>query len=176
MKLFLKIIIVIIILLLAGYLTGYFLPKDATIRKEKIINKPSFFVWAAITNHYEETLWRTDLDTTEQLEDKDGLPFWKEKYVNGDSLFLVTTTEVNNRLIVRNVVNSDIYEGTMFIINISSVEGGTKITYIEERNINKPIYRLINYFKDPSEKLQKYLDDLANKFEKEAEEENSSGW
>ena len=104
------------------------------------------------------------------------LPFWKEKYVNGDSLFLVTTTEVNNRLIVRNVVNSDIYEGTMFIINISSVEGGTKITYIEERNINKPIYRLINYFKDPSEKLQKYLDDLANKFEKEAEEENSSGW
>lgn len=174
MKLTAKIFGIIIILIIGIYLVGFFLPKNVLIKRETLIKKPFFIVWSDINNHFEETSWRSDLDTTIQLKDIDGNPVWKEIYTNGDSVILETTTFVNNVLIARTYVNSPHFEGTR-IVNIKKSKKGTFVRVVLEGKVAHAIDRFINLFKKnkDSERLELYLYNLKKKYKNEKKEDNA---
>jgi len=177
MKILIKTSAFILFLLTVVILVSFFLPKEKTTVNQITIDKPFFLVWAAITNHYEEPMWRTDLDTVIQLEERDTDPVWREFFNSGDSITWQITTEVSNKLLVRQIVDDLKYEGTMWAVNIMSGKDGTILRIVEEQHVNKPLcrYKYITTPHDLDVKL--YLTNLINKFsQEEQEDENAYGW
>ena len=174
MRLTAKIFGIIVILLVIIYLTGFFLPKNVLIKRQTIIKKPFFIVWYDVTNHFEESNWRADLDTTIQLDDIDGNTVWKEIYTNGDSIILETTTNIANVLVARTYVNNPNFKGTR-IINIKKLKNGTFVRIIIEGKITHPIDRFLNLFKTDkkAKRLELYLHNLKEKYKNEESEDDS---
>jgi hypothetical protein len=175
MKSIIKIFSGLIFLFVLVLLVSMFLPKEKTTINQITIDKPFFFVWAAITNHYEEPAWRTDLDTVIQMEERDTGPVWKEYFENGDSISWQITTEVSNKLLVRHIIDNPTFEGTMWAINVMNSEGGTIVRIVEDQIVKKPLcrYQFLSTPHDYDVKL--YLTNLQAKFN-QPEEENSYGW
>lgn len=173
MKLTYKIFGITIGLLLLIYLVGIFLPKEILIKRQTFIEKPFFIVWSDLTNPYEETNWRKDIDTIIQLDDIDGNTVWKEIYKNGDSLILETTTNIPNVLIARSYVNNN-FEGTR-IVNIKKSKKGTFVRIVIEGKVPRAIDRLKNIFNNKeSERIGIYLHSLRDKYKNETQEDD--GW
>lgn len=176
MKILIKGISSVLFIIVTILTISAFLPKEKTTVNQITIEKPFFFVWAAMTNRFEEPQWRTGLDTVIQLEDRDTDPVWREFFESGDSITWQITTEVSNKLLVRQIVDDPVYEGTMWAINVMSGKTGTVIRIVEEQHVNKPLERL-KYINTPHDlDVKLYLTDLINKFTQTEEEDNSFGW
>lgn len=176
MKLFIKISSTLLLIIVLILITTQFLPKEKTTVNQITINKPFFFVWAAVTNQFEEPSWRRYIDTVIQLKNRERDPVWREYHINGDSLTYRITTEVSNKLQVRQIVDDPSNEGSLWAINIMNSEQGAKIRIVEEQVMNNPISKIKFLFNKTDIDVKIYLTDLINKFNKEEEEDNSYGW
>lgn len=176
MKAIIKISAVLVFIAVLIMITSFFLPEEKTSVNQITIDKPFFFVWAAITNRFEEPNWRTNLDTVIRLDNIDTDPVWREFYNEGDSITWQITTEVSNKLLVRQVIQNDTYEGTMWAINLMNSEKGTVVRIVEEQHVNKPLLRFKYIGTPPDYDVKVYLTDLMNKFSAAEEEQNSYGW
>ena len=146
------------------------------IVEKTVIEKMYFFILGDITNHWEEPIWRHNIDTIIQHEVIDGQDAWMEYYTNGDSILLITqkTTETDYiRLIITphgNHLNR--------VITIVDFEGKTAIRVTEEAYEANPIKRFMILFNDPVQKrIQLYLSDLKEKNKPDPNaDSNDAGW
>lgn len=168
--------ILLILIIASPLIIGLFLPKDRVVDEKILIDKMYFFILSDVTNHWEESAWRTNIDTMIQKEQMDGLDAWMEYYQEGDSVLLLTQLTAENDYI-RIIVDPNGHQRTRSI-TLVDVMGKTAIRMLEEVHTPNPLERFIQLFVDaPRNRVQTYLYDLAekNKVDPNAEEE-SMGW
>lgn len=168
--------ILLILIIGSPFIIGIFLPKTRIVEEKIMIDKMYFFILSDVTNHWEESAWRTNLDTIIQKDDVDGLEAWMEYYQEGDSVLLLTQLTAENDYI-RIIVEPDGHQRTRSITMID-VMGKTAVRLAEEVYTPNPVERFIQLFVDaPRNRAQTYLNDLAekNKVDPNAEEE-VVGW
>lgn len=169
MKIVTKLLIAVILIFTILLAVGYSLPSDKMITRKIIVDKMYFYVMMDIGGHFEEASWRTDLDTTIQQEDMDGLQVWLEKYTNGDSL-LLKTIKVTEFDVVRETIEPK-GKNRLRIIQIKDYNGKTAIKMTEEVYIKSPFKRLWYLIDDKSgDFINNYLYDLKTKYENEGDD------
>lgn len=162
MKTSIKISIILIVIILIPLGIGLFQPKDRIVTEKAIIDKMYFFILSDITNHWEESQWRHNIDTMVQQEVVDGQDAWMEYYVNGNTVLLISqkTTETDY---IRLILDD---EGNYYnrVITIIDYNGKTAIRISEEAEENNPFKRFMLLFNDPiKEVLRLYILDLKEK-------------
>ncbi len=166
---------ILAILIASPLLVGLFLPKERIVTEKAFIDKMYFFILADITNHWEETSWRHNLDTMIQVDQVDGMDAWKEYYTNGDSVLLMTQVTAATDYI-RIIVDNDGKE-RMRSIMLVDVQGKTAIRMSEEIFETNPLKRFLALFNDnASENIRIYLTDLVEKNKPQEEDETDGGW
>jgi len=166
-------IAVLVVIIGAPVIIGSFLPKEKIVTEKTFIDKMYFFILADITNHWEEPMWRHELDTMLHVPEIDGMDVWKEYYKNGDSVLLMTQVTGQTDYIRIIVDNDGRYR--MRSIMLVDVQGKTAIRMSEEIYTGNPIKRFISLFNDTSsDHLKAYLADLKEK-NKPKEIENKEG-
>lgn len=159
MRLVTKILVAVAILALVPVIIGISLPAERQVERKIKIDQMYFFVLGNITNHYEESSWRHNLDTMIQQENVDGQDCWMEYYTNGDSVKLLTQT-VGEFDYVRRIVRPDGHELTRSI-TLADVDGATFVRMVEEVYEPDPLKRFVNKISDPVKKrVEQYLSDL----------------
>lgn len=167
------IILVIAVILISPIILGYCLPKDRVVEEKALIDKMYYFILADVTNHWEESSWRTNIDTIMEKPPVDGLDAWMEYYHNGDSVLLLTQLTAENDYI-RIIVDPDGFQRTRSI-TIIDVTGRTAIRVSEEIHTPNPFTRIKYLFNDePYNRITTFLSDLNIK--NEATEEDNNGW
>ncbi|MCK9206005.1 MAG: hypothetical protein M0P66_02745 [Salinivirgaceae bacterium] len=162
MKAGVKIGIILASVLVTPLIIGLFQPKERLVTEMDLIDKMYFFILADITNHWEESVWRHDLDTMIQKDVVDGQDAWMEYYTNGDSVLLITqkTTETDYIRIIHKPDGRQL----MRVITLADYKGKTAIRMSEEVYVANPVKRFINLFADPTKKrIRTYLNDLKEK-------------
>ncbi|HAM99013.1 MAG TPA: hypothetical protein DCQ26_10430 [Marinilabiliales bacterium] len=162
MKAGVKIGIILASVLVTPLIIGLFQPKERLVTEMDLIDKMYFFILADITNHWEESVWRHDLDTMIQKDVVDGQDAWMEYYTNGDSVLLITqkTTETDYIRIIHKPDGRQL----MRVITLADYKGKTAIRMSEEVYVANPVKRFINLFADPTKKrIRNYLNDLKEK-------------
>src|SRR3989339_1009504 len=162
MKSGVKIGIILASVLVTPLIIGLFQPKERLVTEMDLIDKMYFFILADITNHWEESVWRHDLDTMIQKDVVDGQDAWMEYYTNGDSVLLITqkTTETDYIRIIHKPDGRQL----MRVITLADYKGKTAIRMSEEVYVANPVKRFINLFADPTKKrIRNYLNDLKEK-------------
>ncbi|NOZ46828.1 MAG: hypothetical protein GXO79_08590 [Chlorobi bacterium] len=171
MKISLKIALGIVVIFIIVLIIGLSLPKDRTASKAIIIDKMYFYIVADISGYFEEPSWRSDLDTTIQQDDMDGLEVWLEKYKNGDSL-LLKTIKLTEFDLVRETIEPGKPE-RLRVVQLKDLNGKTAIKMSEEVYVNNPFVRFWYLFDDhTNDFVNGYLNDLKAKYEN-AKEDNS---
>lgn len=156
------IIIVIAIVLLIPIIIGFSLPKNRVVEEKALIDKMYYFILSDVTNHWEESGWRSNIDTIMEKPAVDGLDAWMEYYTNGDSILLLTQITAENDYI-RIIVDPDGHQRTRSI-TIIDVTGRTAIRISEEIYTPNPITRIKHMLNDePQQLLTTYVFDLIEK-------------
>ncbi len=167
---------ILILVIASPFLIGLFLPKTRLVEGKILVDKMYFFILSDVTNHWEESAWRSNIDTIIQKDQVDGLDAWMEYYQEGDSVLLLTQLTAENDYI-RIIVDPKGQQSTRSITMID-VNGKTAVRLAEEVYTPNPLERFIQLFVDaPQNRVQTYLLDLAEKNKPDPNaEENSMGW
>ncbi len=166
----------LIALLLLPLIIGFTLPKSRLITEKTLIDNMYFMVLADVTNHWEEPLWNTAVDTLIQTDAVDGLDAWKEFYAAGDSaLFLVQRT--SDKDYIRLYIDKDGTERN-YVITLVEAEEKTAVRISKEVSVKNPYQRFFYLFSDKErEKVKQYLKDLKARSVATAQESDSGdGW
>ncbi|MDA3891203.1 MAG: hypothetical protein PF517_06010 [Salinivirgaceae bacterium] len=170
MKLVIKAIAALIIIVLIPMLIGFLQPKERLVIEKAVVDKMYFFILGDITNHWEESQWRNNIDTIVQYRVIDGQDAWMEYYNNGDSVLLITqkTTETDYIRLILNPSGEQLNR----VITIADYNGKTAIRFTEEALENNPFKRFMLLIKDPiRDRIVAYLDDLKGKYKADSNEE-----
>jgi len=171
MKKYVKILLALIIIGITPMIIGLFQPKERLVTEMGVIDKMYFFIIADITNHWEESSWRQDLDTMIQRQVVDGQDAWMEYYTNGDSVLLINQKMTETDYI--RIIHRPDGKQLMRIITVADFNGKTAIRMSEENYVSNPFKRFIYLFNDPIRKrLQNYLSDLTEKNKPDPNAEN----
>lgn len=174
MKLITKILIALAVLAMVPVIIGLCMPRDRQVVEKKLINQMYFMVLGNISNHWEESSWRHNLDTMIQQESIDGQDCWVEYYTNGDSVKLITQNQGEFNYI-RLIVNPDGREFLRGIV-LMDYEGRTAVRMYEEVSESDPLKRFCTLFYDPvDERLKQYLSDLEALAAKQNEDMGGDG-
>lgn len=169
MKLVTKILVAVALLALVPVVIGSFMPRERQVMKGMVVDQMYFMVLGNITNHWEEPMWRHNLDTMIQKADVDGRECWMEYYTNGDSLQLVTQN-LGEFDYIRFILRPDGKE-LLRGITLADIEGRTAIRMYEEVSESDPLKRFATLFYDPvSDRIEQYLMDLKEKAIQQNEE------
>lgn len=159
-------------LFLLVLLVGLCRPKEREIMRGIQIDQMYFMVLGTITNHWEEPMWRHNLDTMIQVDNVDGQDCWIEYYTNGDSIKLFTQT-MGEFDYVRLMITPSGRE-LLRSITIADVDGKTAIRMTVEAYETDPIKRFFLLFTDPeADRVEQYLSDLKAQVLKQKEEMGS---
>ncbi len=168
---------ILLLVLLSPLVVGLILPKERVVSDSVLINKMYFFVLSDVANHYEESAWRSNIDTLMPRGQIDGQEAWVEYYTNGDSV-VWKVQRLSETDYVRVIIKPDGHE-CMRGITIADVQGRTAVRYSEEVYETNPLKRFATLFKDKDqERAHQYLFDLAEKHKPDpnAPEEDNMGW
>ncbi|MCQ2374744.1 MAG: hypothetical protein MJ069_02440 [Salinivirgaceae bacterium] len=182
MKLISKVIVGLAILVCIPFIVGFCLPKDRVVDARIMIDQMYFEVLSNVSNHWEEPIWRTEVDSMVELEQIDARDVWMEYYTNGDSVKLQTQS-LGEFDYIRMIICPDGTElnRNITLVNLEDAEGNmrTVVRYVEEVHVTDPLKRFVNLFNDKYEKrAHRYLFDLKNRGiqQKQEMEEMNSGW
>ena len=99
-----------------------------------------------VITHYEESAWRTDIDTIIQHPSIDGQEAWVEHFKDGDTV-LWMVQRLSEKDYVR-IIFDPHGKQLMRSITIADVNGKTAIRYLEETYEPNPIKRFLTLFKN----------------------------
>lgn len=150
----------VVILVLAVYLVGTQLPEEHTATLERIVPASAHDTWRVMTEIEAFPEWRTGVDRVERLEDRNGLPVWRETGGSGTIELHTVFLEPPERMIVR-VEDPEGAFGGRWTYELAQTAGGTLVRITEDGEIYSPMFRVFSRFVFGYESsMQSYLDAL----------------
>jgi hypothetical protein len=164
-------IFVLVGFILAALATGAMLPVKHTVSRSLTVQRPVAEVWAVLTEHAEDSVWRPEVESVKRIEDRNGHPLWEEKYKNGDTMRIETILVDAPKRMERRIVDQSAFGGVWIYEVTSSADGkATTVRITENGEVYNPAFRLIGRFILGHEAtVEKYLTDLAVKFDAKTE-------
>jgi uncharacterized protein YndB with AHSA1/START domain len=142
-------------------LIGGALPENHEATLERVVPGSSSEVWDVVTTVERFPEWRPGVDRVERLEDRNGLPAWREEGSGGSLTLSVVWLERPDRLVVR-VADDDGAFGGSWTYDLSPAdERGTRVTITEQGHVDSPLFRFVSrYVMGHERTLRRYLDAL----------------
>ena len=151
-------------------IAGCFMPRSHTIGRRIVLQQSPEAVWETITNYAEFPNWHPSMIKTEQLEDREGNPVWKETYKGNYPIILETTEIVECKKQVRTIADEDGPFSGRWVYELSAKENGCELSITEYGEIPNPFFRFMaRVFMNPAIYLEDYLTALSKKFGEDAE-------
>jgi uncharacterized protein YndB with AHSA1/START domain len=149
-------------------LIGSGLPVEHRTTLDRVVAGSSVEVWEVITGVERFPEWRPEVDRVVRLEDRNGLPAWREEGSGGALILGVVWFEPPDRLVVR-VTDPDGAFGGSWTWDLSPAdEGGTRVTITEEGEVYSPFFRFVSRYVIGHERtLRRYLDALEERMRRE---------
>jgi uncharacterized protein YndB with AHSA1/START domain len=162
---------VLIALLLAATLTGVFIPRKHVVSATVTLDQPPEMVWRALTDYRGQARWRNDVQSVEQLPERNNREIWREHYKNGEQLTLETTVAEPPRLMVRTIADADLPFSGHWEYVLTPDNQGTQLTITERGEVHNPLFRFVGKFVIGYETtITKFLDELKSHLRRKAED------
>ncbi len=172
----------ILLILLMLYIYGLTTPENHEANRTILIAAPFDTVWALLSDHSTEVLWRTDLESIVRMDDRDGNPVWREVYSSGEGMLMmdteilmplnsimtdsldqsITPYQLIEGRLVREIVDEGMGFGGTWTITVLEVAEGTRVQVVENGYIDSPFFRAVMHiFYSPTDTIDRYLEMLA---------------
>lgn len=155
----------LVALILAVFIIGATLPQKHSVSRSATVPATQAAVWAMLSDHSQDAMWRPDVETVRRIADRDGHPVWQENYKNGDSMNIETTLIEPQRKMVRRIVDESMFSGVWTYELAPSSDGkSTTVKITEDGEVYNPAFRFIGRFIIGNEAtVEKYLRNLSAK-------------
>lgn len=120
--------------------------------------------WSAISSLDKQKEWRRNLVETEELPKLRGHTAWREVLSDGSSFSLETVEILDERRLVRCVIDQGGPIGGCWTIEVVPRDEKCAVQITEKVVVHSPWFRLTNSKNSRQEFLDTYLRDLAHKF------------
>jgi uncharacterized protein YndB with AHSA1/START domain len=142
-------------------LVGSRLPEEHEATMERMVPGSNDEVWNVITTVERFPEWRPGVDRVERLEDRNGLPAWREHGSGGSLTLGVVWLERPDRLVVRVADDGGAFGGSWTYDLSPADDGGTRVTITEQGSVHSPFFRFVSrYVLGHERTLRTYLDAL----------------
>lgn len=145
MKRLLAALVAVVVLLLLPGAVGMLLPVAHSARARAHIPAPPVEVWSVITDFSAHPTWRPDIERTEPLGERGGLPAWREVSDMGATDFVVEAATPPSRLVTR-IVGEGLPYGGRWTVALAPADGGTRVTVTEHGEVYNPWFRSLSRF------------------------------
>ena len=170
MKLVLMIVGALVALVLVVFIVGALLPRDHVARSSIVLRAPADSVWRVVRDIGGVTSWWPDVRSSQRAADSTGREIWAQKAGGFDMRFIVTADEPPQRLVMTIDATPDAPFGGKWTYEVTSADGGTRVSVTEAGFVNNPLFRFMSRFVMGYYSTQdKYLRALARKFGESAE-------
>lgn len=143
-------------------LVGLLLPHREQVTRVALFKAPLAEVWDALNNLPNQTQWRSGLKSVQILDDDDGLR-WLERDEQGKVQVLRKIKEIQQQELVLEIHRSG--SKTIRQARLSSVPGGTRVTFTETLEAKMPTQRLLNRMRGGVDRqLDGFISQLRGRF------------
>lgn len=129
----------------AAYVIGVMLPVSHTATASAELDAAPEQVWDLITDIEAFPEWRPDVERVARLDDRDGLPVWRETMSTGHVTFRAEEWSPPHRLVAR-IADEDLPFGGTWTYEIEPVGAGTRLTITEDGEVYNPLFRFMSRF------------------------------
>lgn len=136
---------IILAILAVVYAVGAALPEEHTATASAELDVEPDRVWRLLTDLDRYPAWRPDVDSVIRLDDRDGLPIWRETLGTGVITF-ETVARDSARLLVARIADEDLPFGGQWTYRLTPTDGGTRLTITEDGEIYHPFFRFMSRF------------------------------
>jgi len=126
-------------LLLLPFVVGALMPASQQVTRVELIKASAADVWDALTDLPRQIQWRSDLKSVQMLDDDEGLR-WVEQLGHGSPVTLRKSKEIPQKELLLEMGYKD-GKGTRHA-RLSTVPGGTRVTFVETLETRSPLARL----------------------------------
>ena len=146
-------------LLLVG-VAGIFLPREHQVRRRLLLKAPPEKVWALVSSHARDPIWRREVMGTTRLADRQGHPVWQDEFQNGQVVAYEDVDRQEGQKLVRRIVDQNAFGGT-WTYDLRPQNGGTSLTLTEQGWVSLPFRVVARFVFGHATQVDKYLRDLA---------------
>lgn len=153
----------LIVLATGVYVAGMFLPPNHTAARTATLAAPPDTVWAVVTDVAKYPRWRSNVDSVEVLQSRDGRLKWRETS-GGDRVSYEATAMTRPSQFVARITDRGLPYGGSWDYRILPDGTGSRVTITENGEVYSPIYRIVSrYVTGHTATIDKYLGDLAGR-------------
>ena len=150
----------ILALVLVAVGIGFSLPEAHTATSERLVAGTPDEIWSVITDVDAMPTWRPDVDRTESLPDRGGLPVWRESGPTGSMTLQVIELDPTRRMVTR-IADEGLPFGGTWTYELEQAGGWTRVTLTEDGEIYNPFFRFVSrYILGYDATMLAYLDGL----------------
>lgn len=156
-----RLALVLLVLVLAMLLIGNGLAVEHRATVERVVPGEADQVWRVITHVEAFPEWRPGVDRVVRLEDRNGLPAWRENGSGGRLTLGAVWYERPDRLVIRISDDEGAFGGS-WTYDLSPAEGGgTRVTITEDGEVYSPFFRFVSRYVTGYEgTMNRYLEAL----------------
>ncbi len=143
-------------------LVGSGLPVEHSATVDRVVPGGSTEVWSVITDIERFPEWRPGVDSVVRLEDRNGLPVWRESGSAGRLTLSVVWFEPPDRMVVRVSDDDSAFGGSWtWELSPAGEAGHTRVTVTEDGEVYSPLFRFVSRYVTGHERtLRRYLEAL----------------
>lgn len=151
-------------------LYGCLLPREHRVRRTLALRQSVQSVWDTITDFANMPSWHRDVIRVERLPDHHGRPVWRETCKGNYPIQLETTEAVAPTRLVRTIADINGPFTGRWEFELSPQGEGCQIAITEIGEVPNPFFRFMaRMFMNPAYYLERYLGELARRFNEPAE-------
>lgn len=167
LKLVLGLLAAPLVLALLVVAAGLFLPREHRVTRTLHLRAAPARVWTMVSEHARDPRWRTDLQETVRLADREGQPVWEDRYRNGQRIAYRTLASEAPTRLVRRIVDQTRFGGT-WTYELAPEGTGTRLRITEEGWVGVPFRVLAKVLIGHATTLEAYERALARHLGEEA--------
>lgn len=161
MRWLMRLALVLLAVVIGVLLVGSGLPVEHRATVDRVVPGTPAQVWDVLTAVEDFPRWRPEVDGVVRLEDRNGLPAWREEGPSGVLNLGAVWYEPPDRMVVR-VSDEDGAFGGSWTYDLSPAESeGTRITITEVGEVYSPFFRFMaRYVFGHERSMRTYLEAL----------------
>lgn len=167
MKWLAPIALAVVLAVMVVLVVGSGLPVEHSATVERAVAGTERQVWDVITDVERFPEWRPGVAEVVRLEDRNGLPAWRESGSAGRLTLSVVWFEPPVRMVVR-VTDDDSAFGGAWTYELSPADepGRTRVTITEDGEVYSPLFRFVSRYVTGHERtLRRYLEALEGRMQ-----------
>lgn len=149
-------------------LIGWLLPREHVATSRVVIRQPPDTVWMVVRDLGLLAEWWPDVERVEPVGDAGGREVWRQHLTTGPLTLAVVEDDPPHRLVTRIESSDGAPFGGTWTYRIEPVDGGSRVTIIEDGWIANPIFRFVSaVFMGKHGTMDRYLRALGRRFDEE---------